>query len=172
MDSITHLFVSDGNMLPDASQYRRLIGRLLYLTISCPDITYTVHKLSQYVAQPHTSHLAATNHLLKYLKSSPGQGIFFPSSSSLQLRAFPDADWGSCPDIRRSVTGFCVFLGDSLVSWKAKKQKTISRSSAEAEYRALAATASELVWIVQLLKDLRVQLSTPSYFVTIKRRFI
>ena len=125
------------------------------------------------MAQPRLPHLKAVHHLLRYLKSNPGQGLFFSSSSSLQLRAFSDAassslklkafsdsDWGSCLDTRRSVTGFCIFIGDSLVSWKAKKQTTVSRSSAEAEYRALASTASELFWIHQLLKDIQVEVSS------------
>lgn len=106
--------------------------------------------------------MAAVYHLLKYLKTSPGQGIFFSASSAIQLNAFSDADWASCPDTRRSVTGFCIFLGDSLVSWKAKKQTITSRSSGEAEYRALAGTTSELIWIVQLLKDFHITLSSPT----------
>lgn len=161
MDPNVKLSVNDGDPLEDAAIYRRLIGRLLYLTISRPDIAYAVHKLSQFVTQPRVPHLMAAHHLLKYIKSSPAQGIFFSASSSLQLKAFSDADWAACVDTRRSVTGFCVFLGDSLVSWKAKKQTTTSRSSAEAEYRALAATASELVWITQLLKDFHVIIPTP-----------
>lgn len=147
MDPRDRLSASNGNILADASQYQRLIGRLLYLNLSRPDITYAVHKLSQYVAQPRTVHLEAVHHLLKYLKSSLGQGIFFSTSSSLHLQAFCDADWASCPNTRCSVTGFCAFLGDSLVSWKSKKQSTTSRSSAEAEYHALASTTSEIVWL-------------------------
>ena len=132
MDPNIHLNASDGELVPDSSSYRRLIGRLLYLTLSRPDISFVVHQLSQYVSQPRIPHLKAADHLLRYLKAHPDQGLFFSSSSSLQLKAFSDADWGTCPDSRRSVTGFYIFLGNSLVSWKAKKQTTVSRSSAKA----------------------------------------
>ena len=139
-----------------------MIGRLLYLTLSRLNISFVVHKLSQFVAQPRTTHLQIVNHLLRYLKGKPGQGLFFSSSSALQLRAFSDADWGTCLDSRKSVTGFCVFLGEFLVSWIVKKQSTIARSSAKAEYRAMAATASELLWLTQLLKDFGFSISSPT----------
>ena len=90
------------------------------------------------------------------------RAFFFSSSSSLQLKAFSDVDWDSYLDTRKSITGFCNFIGDSLVSWKAKKQTTISQSSTEAEYRALASTTSELVWLHQLLKDFQVPISSPA----------
>ncbi|KAL5579088.1 hypothetical protein UlMin_011530 [Ulmus minor] len=146
MDPKLRLAATEVDLLTDITHYRRLVGKLLYLTLSRPDITFAVHKLTQFLAQPRLPHLKAVHHLLRYLKNSPGQGLFFSSTSSLQLRAysdacapvrlnaFSDADWGSCPDSRRSTTGFCIFIGDSLVSWKAKKQTTVSRSSAEAEY--------------------------------------
>lgn len=146
----------------NASYYRRLIGRLLYLQISRPDICFSVHKLSQFIAKPTTAHLAAAHHLLWYLKGSAGQGILLRKSPSFQLKAFVDADWGSCLDTRRSVTGFCIFLGESLISWKTKKQATVSRSSAEAEYRALAVVSSELTWLTQLLADLQVVCHAPA----------
>lgn len=110
---------------------------------------FVVHKLSQYVANPRQSHMAAVHTLLRYLKCSPGQGIFIEPSTSFQIQAFTDADWVSCLHSRKYTIGFCTFLGDSLVSWKSKKQTTMSRSSAEAEYRALAATTSEVTWLVQ-----------------------
>jgi len=79
----------------------------------------------------------AANMLLRYLKHTAGQGILFRANSDTKLHAYVDADWGSCPESRRSTTDLCIFLGNSLVSWKAKRQKTVSRSSIEAEYKSL-----------------------------------
>ena len=139
-----------------------MIGRLIYLQISRPDICFFVHRLSQFLHKPTKHHLDAAHHLLKYLKGSPGQGILIKPIDSFHLKAFLDADWGSCLDTRRSVTEFCIFLEDSIISWKYKKQATVSRSSAEAEYRALASVTSELVWITQLLTDLKVKTLMPA----------
>ncbi|KAJ4723310.1 Retrovirus-related Pol polyprotein from transposon TNT 1-94 [Melia azedarach] len=107
-------------------------------------------------------HLDAVHHLLRYHKSSPGQGLLFSSVPDFQLKAFTDVDWGACLDSRKSISGFCIFLGDSMISWKAKKQTNLSRSSAKAEYRALAATTSELVWVHQLLQAFQVSLTGPT----------
>jgi hypothetical protein len=105
---------------------------------------------------PTNLHLTAAFKILKYLKGAPGQGLFFPSVNTLDLIAYCDFDWASCPDTRRSVSGFCIFLGSSLISWKSKKQSVVSRSSAKAEYRAIATTSSEITWLRFLLTDLQV----------------
>ena len=111
------------------------------------------------MATPTMAHLRAAHRILRYLKASPGRGLLFRRSSDLQLLGFTNADWAECPNSRRSVSGFYFFLGDSLVSWCTKKQPTVSRSSSEAEYRALAAATCELQWLTFLLRDMHVQCS-------------
>lgn len=132
-----NLKLSTGDLFPDASTYWLIVGRLLYLTHTRPDITYAVHKLSQYMAALHTDHLHAAHRVLCYLKNDPAHGLFYPSNTEIHLTTFSDADWATCPDSRRSVTGYCMFLGNSLVSWRSKKQLTVSRRSSEAEYSAI-----------------------------------
>src|SRR3954464_13717727 len=111
--------------------------------------------------QPHSSRLDAAHRILRYLKGTVGNGIFLPASSSLQLVGYADFDWAGCPTTRRSTTGYFTMLGSSPISWKTKKQSTVSRSSAEAEYRALAALTSEVQWQKYLLKDLGIDHHKP-----------
>ena len=146
----------DGELIEDREMYRKLVGKLMYLTITRPDITFAVNKLCQYSSAPRTSHLTAVYRVLQYIKGTVGQGLFYSATSDLSLKGFADSDWASCPDSRRSTTGFTMFIGDSLVSWRSKKQPTVSRSSAEAEYRALALASCEMVWMKRLLDDLQV----------------
>ncbi|XP_042017572.1 uncharacterized mitochondrial protein AtMg00240-like [Salvia splendens] len=148
MDSSKQLQQEESEPLTDPTAYRRLIGRLVYLCITRPDITFAVNKLSQFLSKPHTGHMLAGEHVLRYLKGTIGHGLYYSAKSDLSLSNFSDADWAACPDTRRSISGFCLFLGTSLISWRSKKQHTVSRSSAEAEYRAMVVACCEVVWIV------------------------
>ena len=124
--------------LKDPTSYQKLIGKLLYLTMTRPDISYAIQNLSQFMHSPKKSHMEAALRVVRYLKNAPGLGIILSSEVSHALNVYCDADWATCPMTRKSVSGFVVKLGDSLISWKSKKQSTISRSSAEAEYRSMA----------------------------------
>ncbi|XP_020240327.2 uncharacterized protein LOC109819131 [Cajanus cajan] len=132
MDPSTKLQADKGIAYTDPAEFRRIIGKLIYLTTTRPDISYAVQQVSQYVSNPLDLHYKAAIRILRYLKGCPGKGLFFPSSNSLKPSAFADSDWACCLDTRRSVTGYCIFLGDALISWKSKKQGIISRSSSEA----------------------------------------
>ena len=105
---------------------------------------------------PSSSHMITLEHLLKYISGTSGQGLLLKGSDSLNLHAYSDSDWASCPMTRRSVTGYVILLDKSPISWKSKKQSTVARSSAEAEYRAMAHAAAEVTWLVSLLKELGV----------------
>jgi len=111
--------------------------------------------------KPRQPHLDTAYKVLKYIKQTPGQGILLSSTSALQLRAFCNADWARCKDTKRSATGYCILLGEAPVSWRTKKQTTISRSSAEAEYRSMATTCCEITWLKNILKDSQINHTQP-----------
>ena len=115
--------------------------------------------MSQILYNPTVTHHNAALRTLRYLKGCPGKGLFFPKHSSMHIQGFTDADWAGCLDTRRSISGHCFFLGDSLISWRTKKQTTVSRSSSEAEYMALASATCELQWILYLLHDFHITCS-------------
>ena len=142
---ICRLNSHDGESLFDATLYRQLAGSLIYLTITRPDISYAIHVVSQFMAAPRSPHYAVVLKILQYLKGTIFDGLHFSSHSSLTLQAYSNADWG------RSTTRYCFLLGDSLISWRSKKQTVVTRSSTEAEYRPLAATTAELIWLRWLL---------------------
>ncbi|GJZ56858.1 uncharacterized mitochondrial protein-like protein, partial [Tanacetum coccineum] len=161
-DPLIKLNHNDGDPLDDPTQYRALVGKLLYLTITRLDISYVAQTLSQFIQAPRTPHLKALVKVLRYLKSYPRQGLIFQANSTLNLKAFCDSDWASCSFSRRSVTGYYIFLGSCLISWKSKKQTIVSKSSTKAEYRALADVTCELSWIKCLFKDLGLIISSPT----------
>ncbi|XP_071714087.1 uncharacterized mitochondrial protein AtMg00810-like [Rutidosis leptorrhynchoides] len=133
----------NGPPVTDPTLYRSLAGALQYLTFTRPDLTYDVQQLCLYMHDPREPHFTALKRVLRYLRGSVDNGLQLFASSTTKLTAYSDADWGGYPGTRRSTSGYCVFLGDNLLSWSSKRQATISRSSAEAEYRAVANVVAE-----------------------------
>ncbi|CAM8905463.1 unnamed protein product [Rhodiola kirilowii] len=153
MELNVHLRPTDGEPLEDPTRYRHLVGSLVYLRVTRPDISYPVHILSQFVSAPTHLHYSHLIHVLRYLQGSISCHLFFPRSSSFQLRAYSDATWASDHSGRRSLSAYCVFLGGSLIAWKTKKQTTVSHSSAEGELRVMALLTTEVTWLRWSLED-------------------
>lgn len=141
----------------DPQHYRSMVGALQYLTFTKPDISFSVQQVCQFMSTPLDSHYAAVKRILRYLSGTIQYGLHY-THSSLQLQIFSDSDWAACPITRRSISGFVVFLGSSPISWSCKKQTPVSRSSTEAEYRAMANSTAEIIWIQQLLTAMQVSL--------------
>jgi hypothetical protein len=154
--------IDDGVPLTDPTPYRQLVGSLMYLSITRPDLSHALHIASQFQHAPTTVHMSAVLRIIRYLKGTVNKGVFLSSSSELKLLAYTDSDWGGDPSNRHSTTGFCIFLGESLISWRCKKQQKVSLSSTEAEYRAMASTTMEIVWIRRLLEDMGVVIKEPT----------
>ncbi|XP_071699092.1 secreted RxLR effector protein 161-like [Rutidosis leptorrhynchoides] len=140
----------------DPTQYRSLVGALQYLTITQPDISYAVNQVSQFLQSPTVDHFQGIKRILRYVKGTFTYGLSFLYSTKPTLLGYSDADWARCIETHRSTYGYSIFLGGNLVSWSAKKQPTVARSSCESEYCALANTAAEIVWITHLLHELYV----------------
>lgn len=161
MDPNVKLLPNQGEPLEDQGKYRRLVGRLNYLTVTRPDISFAVSIVSQFLNSPRDTHWEAALRILKYIKGAPGKGLLYENKGNEEVKCYSDASYDGCPFSRRSTSGYCVLLGGNLVSWKSKKQSVVSRSSAEAEYRAMANATCELVWVKRLLKELKFGNVTP-----------
>ena len=140
----------------DATLYRMLVGKLLFLTKTRPDISHAVSMVSRFMQDPQESHLQAAKHILRYVRHCPDLGLFYQQGEENCLRGFTDADYGQDIDDRISVGAYIFFLGNSPISWNSKKQSSTSRSSCESEYRALAQCSCEAVWLRRLLQELRI----------------
>ena len=138
---------TDGNLINDASWYRSMAGALQYLTLMRLDIAYAVQQVCLHMHAPRDAQLTLLKRILRYVKGTTSLGLRLLPAASLKLTAYTDTDWAGCPDTRHSTSGFAVFLGESLVSWSSKRQATVSRSSVEAEYRAVANAAAECIWL-------------------------
>jgi hypothetical protein len=150
-----------GEPLSDQEIFRRLIGRLLYLTHSRPDICFIVNHLRQFMQRPIDNHYKGAMNILRFIKKEQGKGLFFSTDPDLSLRGFTNAHWGGCVDSRKSTTSYCFFVGTSLVSWKSKKHKTPSKSSSEVENRALAHGTCEIKWLLKLFRDFYITPNPP-----------
>ena len=140
----------------DREKFQRLVGRLIYLSHTRPDIAFPVSIVSQFMHSPGSEHFEAIHRILRYLKGTPGKGIFFKARGHLQVEAYTDADWAGCITDRRSTSGYCTYVGGNLVTWRSKKQNVVARSSAEAEFRAVAQGICEVIWIRRILQELKV----------------
>ncbi|GJY85570.1 ribonuclease H-like domain-containing protein [Tanacetum coccineum] len=150
----------EGSPVTDPTLYRSLAGSLQYLTFTRPDLSYAVQQLCLYTHDPREPHLNAMKRVICYLRGTTDLGLHLFRSTTSQLIAYSDADWAGCPATRRSTSGYCVFLGDNLLTWSSKRQDTLSRSSAEAEYRGVANAVAETSWIHNLLRELHTPLFT------------
>lgn len=152
-DTQTKLDAS-GTPVSDPTLYRSLAGALQYLTFTRPDISFAVQQICLYMHDPREPHLHALKRILRYIRGTIDHGLMIHVSPTDGLIAYSDADWGGCPSTRRSTSGYCVFLGDNLISWSSKRQHVVSRSSAEAEYRGVANAVAETCWLRNLLREL------------------
>lgn len=145
----------DGEPVSDPTLYRSLDGALQYLTFTRLDIAFAVQQVCLFMHDPRETHFTALKRILRYVKGTISHGLQIHKSPIDQLTAYTNADWARCPSSRRSTSGFGIFLGDSLVSWSSKRQPTVSRSSAEAEYRGVANAVAEATWLRNLLSELK-----------------
>ncbi|KAJ9548573.1 hypothetical protein OSB04_021116, partial [Centaurea solstitialis] len=143
----------------DVTLYRGMIGSLLYLTASRPDIMYSTCLCARYQAEPKESHLTAVKRIFRYLKETPNLGLWYSKDSGFDLTAYSDSDFAGCKIDRKSTTGGCHLLGGKLVSWTSKKQNSVSTSTAEAEYVAAEICCAQVLWLRNQLQDYDIQLS-------------
>jgi hypothetical protein len=150
-----------GDTPVDTGRYQRLVGKLIYLAHTRPDIAFSVSVVSQFMHAPYEEHLEAVHRILRYLKATPGKGLFFKKTDDKNVAIFTDADWAGSIIDRKSTSGYCTYVWGNLVTWRSKKQGVVSRSSAEAEFRAMAQGICEGMWILRVLKELKIEVELP-----------
>jgi hypothetical protein len=156
MSTTDKITAVDGELLSstDATEYRSIVGGLQYLTITRPDISYAINRVCQYLHAPRDTHWSAVKCILRYIRLTVSYGLHLRPNPSGVLSAYSDADWAGSPDDRRSTGGYAVFFGSNLIVWSARKQATVSRSSIEAEYKAVGDATAEIIWVQSLLQEL------------------
>jgi len=158
VDTRAKLSATDGTLVADLSQYRSLAGALQYLTLTRPELAYAVQQVCLFMHDPCEPHLALIKRILRYVKGTLSTGLHLSSGPVDSLTAYSDADWAGYSDSGRSTSGYCVFLGDNLVSWSSKRQTTVSRSNSK--YRVVAHAIAECSWLRQLLQELHAPIAS------------
>ncbi|GJU53890.1 retrovirus-related pol polyprotein from transposon TNT 1-94 [Tanacetum coccineum] len=137
----------------DQTRFRGMVGSLMYLTASRPDLVFAVCMCARYQAKPTKKHFEAIKRVFRYLKGTIHMGLWYPKDNAMSLTAYADADHAGCQDSRRSTSGSAQFLGDRLVSWSSKKQRSTAISTTEAEYIAMSGCCAQILWMRSQLKD-------------------
>jgi histone deacetylase 1/2 len=161
MTVVDRLSAHEGVLLSadEATRYRSVVGGLQYLTLTRPDISFAVNKVCQYLSTPRDTHWTAVKRILRFVKHTVSHGLTLHRTPHTLLSAFSDADWAGSVDDRRSTGGYAIFYGGNLIAWNARKQATVSRSSTESEYKAVANATAEIIWVQSLLKELGLSLN-------------
>ena len=147
--------------MADKGRYQMLVGKLIYLSHTRPDIGFSVGMVSRYMNKPTENHLEAIFRILQYLKQNPGGGLFFKKSIEKDVPVFTDADWAGWPANRKSTTGYCTYVWGNIVTWRSKKQLVVARSSAEAEFRPMCQGICEGIWLRRMLNELEISNTSP-----------
>ena len=155
------LQIVEGAKLTDRGRYQRLVGKLIYLSHTRPDIAYAVGIVSQFMHSPQEDHWEAVLHIVWYLKGTAEHGVLFEKHEHLEINGFTDADWAGNPNDRKSTAGYFTMVGGNLVTWRSKKQKVVALSSAEAEFRGIKSGLTEILWLKRLMTELDLYVSKP-----------
>jgi histone deacetylase 1/2 len=158
MTVVDKLSAHEGTILSAdaATRYRSVVGGLQYLTLTRPDLSFAVNKVCQFLHAPRDPHWTAVKRILRFVKLTISHGLTLRRTPDTLLSAFSDADWVGNVDDRRSTGGYALFYGGNLIAWNARKQATVSRSSTESEYKAVANATAEIIWVQSLLRELGV----------------
>ncbi|KAK1438803.1 hypothetical protein QVD17_04614 [Tagetes erecta] len=156
------LQLNDGADKVDEQQFRSLVGGLLYLTHSRPDLAYSVSLVSRFMQSPSKIHMGAARRILKYVASTTKFGIWYKKNQGIELMGYSDSDWASCLDDRKSLSAYVFTLGTGMVSWRSKKQPTVALSSTEAEYISATGATCQALWLRRVLEDLGYKQNKPT----------
>jgi hypothetical protein len=154
METNLKLLVDTSSELVDATLYKQIIGSLMYLTNTKPDICFVVNTLSQYLVEPKPVHLVAAKNVMRYLKDTLDYGLYYTGDHDFRLYGYTDSDWAGSASDKKSTSGCCFSLGSAMTSWQSRKQSSIALSTAEAEYIAACSASCEAIWLRKLLAGL------------------